>query len=103
MLTVQKIAQRFKSIGIDIPHPLPETVRIAEEAQIVLHCVKGLDCYWDYKCIICDSYMQMVGIVNVADLTEYLVSPHLIVRMSARIKFEELQEEGLKSCPQYAK
>ncbi len=95
MLTVQKIAQRFKSMGIDVPHPLLETIRISKEAQILLHCVEGLECYWDYKCIICDSYMQIVCIVNAAELTEFLVSPYVEVRMAASIRFRNLRNEGL--------
>lgn len=95
MLTVQKIAQRFKSMGIDVPHPLLETIRISKEAQIVLHCVEGLECYWDYKCTICDSFMQLVCIVNAAELTEYLVNSYVGVRVAARIRFEELQNEEL--------
>ncbi len=88
MGTVQNIVKRFKSMGIAIPHPLPETIHTAEEVDICLPCKY---CPLDYECQFCDGFFHIICISDPAELTEYLASGYATLREFAYTKFEELQ------------
>lgn len=77
-------------MDIDIPHPKVETVRIAEKGNLPLPCN---NCTLDYICEVCDGAVRIPRINNSAELVEYLVSPHYIVRALAHTRFKDLQDD----------